>query len=78
MLENLKPLLEQQNACAVVTRVAEHPDTNEKDVELIRQYLDDPNWGHYQLANALRAKGINVHKDSIIRHRQKRCPCWTI
>ena len=78
MLEDLKSLSDINSPCSVIKRVEEHPDTTEKDLDLIRQYLDDENWGHYQLSNALRVKGINVHKDSIIRHRQKRCPCWKI
>jgi hypothetical protein len=76
MLEDLQKPLDEVQRCKVLERVAEHPDTTEKDVELARQYLDDPNWGAYALANALRRKGINVHKDSITRHREKRCPCW--
>ena len=76
MLEDLKPKVDELTTCKVIERVKEHPDTTEKDVELIRQYMDDPNWGHYQLSHALRKKGINVHKDSILRHREKRCPCW--
>jgi len=76
MLEDLKPLTEHQNSCKVIERVREHPDTTEQDVELVLQYLADEAWGHYQLSHALRKKGIDVHKDSIVRHRQKRCPCW--
>jgi len=78
MLEDLKKPLDEVQGCKVLERVAEHPDTTEEDVELVRQYLDDPNWGAYALANALRRKGINVHKDSVVRHREKRCPCWKI
>ena len=76
MLEDMKPADEQTASCKVIERVEGHPDTTEKDVELVRQYLADAAWGHYQLSSALRKKGIDVHKDSIIRHRQKRCPCW--
>jgi len=78
MLENLTPESNKLGSCKVVERVKEHPDTTEKDVELILQYLEDPKWGHYQLSNALRKKGIDVHKDSIVRHRQRRCPCSMI
>jgi len=76
MLEDMKPADEQTASCKVIERVERHPDTTEKDVELVKQYMDDPSWGHYQLSHALRKRGIDVHKDSIIRHRQKRCPCW--
>lgn len=75
MLEDLRPAAEENNSCKVIKRVKEHPDTTDKDLELVREYLDDPDWGHYQLSSALRAKGIDVHKDSILRHRQGRCPC---
>jgi len=76
MLEDLTAGYDELRTCKVIERVTEHPDTTEKDVELVRQYLDDPKWGHYQLSSALRKKGIDVHKDSIIRHRERRCPCW--
>ena len=76
MLENLKPKFDELATCKVIERVREHPDSTEKDMDLIHQYLDNPEWGHYQLSHALRKKGINVHKDSILRHREKRCPCW--
>jgi len=76
MLEDLEQPFFERATCKVVDRVKEHPDSTEKDIELIMEYLADPNWGHYQLSNALRKKGIDVHKDSIVRHRQKRCPCW--
>ena len=75
LLDDLQPASEIVNACKVIERVEEHPDTTEKDVELVRQYLDDPKWGHYALAKALNQKGIHVHKDSILRHREGRCPC---
>ena len=78
MLEDMAPAGEQTASCKVIERIEAHPDTTEKDVELVKQYMDDPSWGHYQLSYALRKKGIDVHKDSIIRHRQKRCPCWKI
>jgi len=76
MLEDMKRAVEEVASCKVIDRVQDHPDTTEKDIELIKSYMEDPAWGHYQLSNALRKKGINVHKDSIIRHREKRCPCW--
>jgi len=76
MLEDLDPEEAKIFSCKVIERVEAHPDTSEKDVELIKQYMDDSSWGHYQLSYALRKRGIDVHKDSIIRHRQKRCPCW--
>ena len=76
MLDDLKPQHQVVHTCKVIERVEQHPDTTEKDVQLVRQYLDDPNWGAYALSHALRKKGIDVHKDSIVRHRQKRCPCW--
>jgi len=76
MLEDLTPMYDTVNTCKAIERVREHPDSTEKDVELIQQYLDDPKWGNYALATALAKKGIRVHKDSIIRHREKRCPCW--
>jgi len=75
MLEDLDPEEAKIFSCKVIERVEEHPDTTEKDIELILKYLDDKSWGHYQLSNALRRRGINVHKDSIIRHREGRCPC---
>jgi len=75
MLEDLTPAINSQNSCKVIERVQQHPDSTEKDVELIKKYLDDPNWGAYSLATALNKKGISVHKDSIKRHREKRCPC---
>jgi len=78
MLEGLTPAANETASCKVIERVEAHPDTTEKDVELIKQYMDDPSWGHYQLSYALRKRGIDVHKDSIVRHRQKRCPCWKI
>jgi hypothetical protein len=77
MLEDLKPASTIRNTCKVIQRVEEHPDTTDKDVELIRQYLDDPNWGDASLANALTKKGIKVNRDSVRRHRDKRCPCST-
>jgi hypothetical protein len=76
MLEDLTPESNKPYGCLVVERVREHPDTTEKDVEIVLKYMDDSDWGHYQLQNALRKKGIDVHKDSILRHRQRRCPCW--
>ena len=76
MLEDMQKATDQIASCKVIDRVKDHPDTTEKDIELIKSYMDDLSWGHYQLSNALRKKGIDVHKDSIIRHRQKRCPCW--
>jgi len=75
MLEDLTPAADQAQTCKAVQRVREHPDTTERDVELIVEYMNNPAWGHYQLSYALRKKGIDVHKDSIIRHRQGRCPC---
>jgi len=75
MLEDLTPASTNANTCKAIERVREHPDSTEKDIELIKQYLDDPNWGNYALATALNKKGITVHKDSIKRHREKRCPC---
>lgn len=77
MLEDLQQPRDAVNGCKVLERVIEHPDTTEKDVELVLQYLADPKWGNYQLSHALRRKGINVHKDSIVRHREGRCPCST-
>ena len=75
MLEDLVPAKQLAHTCKVIERVEEHPDTTEKDVELVRQYLDDPNWGHTALATALTKKGIIVNRDSVKRHREKRCPC---
>ena len=77
MLEDLIPARKVAHSCKVIERVEEHPDTTEKDVELVRQYLDDPNWGDTALANALTKKGITVNRDSVKRHREKRCPCLT-
>jgi len=62
--------------CLAIERVREHPDATDEDVELMRQYLADANWGAKRLVTALKKKGIKLHTDSIIRHREKRCPCW--
>ena len=78
MLEGLEPESRLRNSCKVIERVQEHPDSTEKDIELVRQYLDDPKWGNSSLANALTKKGIRVNRDSVRRHREKRCPCWII
>lgn len=77
MLEDLNPNNTRFTPpCLAIERVREHPDTTEKDVELMKEYLADPSWGDKQLVTALKKKGIKLHTDSIIRHREKRCPCW--
>lgn len=75
MLEDLTPKGYVQ-PCMAIERVKEHPDTTEKDVELMRQYLaDEDNWPARTLIAALKAKGIFVSRPSIVRHRERRCPC---
>ena len=77
MLEDMNPkTTRHKSPCLPIERVKEHPDTTEKDVQLLLDYLADPSWGDKQLATALTKKGIKAHSDQIIRHREKRCPCW--
>jgi len=75
MLENLDPK-PYVAPCAAMERVKKHPDTTERDVELMRQYLDDQeNWPTRTLARALKQKGIFMERKVIERHRDGRCPC---
>ena len=75
MLENLTSQRYVQ-PCYAIERVREHPDTTEKDVELMRQYLDDERaWPGRTLQTALKQKGIFISRKSIDRHREGRCPC---
>ena len=77
MLEDMNPSKTRFTLpCLAIERVREHPDTTEKDVELMREYLADANWGPKRLVTALKKKGIKLHTDSIHRHREKRCQCW--
>jgi len=56
--------------------VREHPGTNENDIEMMKQYLDDSRaWPARTLVTALKSKGIFISRKSIDRHREGRCPC---
>jgi hypothetical protein len=78
MLEDLKPHKYIQ-PCFALERVREHPESTEKDVEIMKQYLDDAKgWPVRTLEIALKSKGIFVDRKSIERHREGRCPCWKI
>ena len=75
MLEDLKPDKYIQ-PCYAIEKVREHPESTDKDVETMKQYLDDTRgWPARTLVTALKSKGIFVSRKSIDRHREGRCPC---
>jgi len=75
MLEDLRPGKYVQ-PCYALERVREHPGTNENDIEMMKQYLDDSRaWPARTLVTALKSKGIFISRKSIDRHREGRCPC---
>ena len=48
---------------------------NDKDKELLKAALDNPDWGHQTLAVELNNLGILISEHPIRKHRIGRCSC---
>lgn len=74
MLEGLTPEKEPQ-PCRAITLALE---LEAKDAQILLDAYNNPRWTANALANALRARGVNISKDTIRNHKEKTCKCLKI
>lgn len=76
ILADMKPP-EKIRRCKVRT-VKDHLE-DQKDVDLLETYvMDSQNWSTTNLSNALASRGVFLSPNTIMKHRNKACSCWTI
>ena len=73
LLDDLTPPSRHRVLCGVSIAKMQ---LDEKDQQLLEQYIADPRWSSTALSKALESKGIDVAHQSLGRHRRKDCSCW--
>jgi len=71
MLEGLEP--KKREALCIVAREAAKLDKN--DLKILLDAMADPRWTTNALADALEERGFGARRNSIMRHRTKKCGC---
>lgn len=71
MLEGLAPK-QKEAICVLMRRAAE---LDKADFDILMDAVADPKWSSNGLAEALRNRGFQVHKNAVSEHRNKVCCC---
>jgi hypothetical protein len=72
MLEGLTPPVEERLCAFIVNAVDQLTD---KDLQILKENLDDPRWTHSHLAKALIERGFKCYDDQVRQHRTGKCRC---
>lgn len=72
MLEGLTPPVEER-ICAFILNAANQLD--KKDMQILRENLEDTRWSHAQLTKALTERGFKCYDDQVRLHRKGKCRC---
>jgi hypothetical protein len=72
MLEGLTPPV-RELLCAFIINAADQ--LSDKDMEILRENLDDPRWSHKGLSVALSERGFKCYDDQVRQHRTGKCRC---
>jgi hypothetical protein len=72
MLEGLTPPV-REPLCAFIINATDH--LNDKDLEILRESLEDSRWSHKGLAEALTERGFKCYDDQVRQHRTGKCRC---
>lgn len=72
MLEGLTPPVEER-LCAFIVNAANQLDA--KDLQILKENLDDSRWSHKGLAEALTERGFKCYDDQVRQHRTGKCRC---
>jgi uncharacterized protein (DUF1778 family) len=72
VLENLRPRAKEKT-CKVKS-IALRLD--ESDAKILLDAADDPTWSGKALSRALKDRGLEISDTTLLRHRDKTCPCY--
>ncbi len=72
MLEGLQPK-QKEALCGLMRKAAAELDAD--DYKILMDAIDDPRWTSNGLAEALRERGFQVHKNAVGEHRKGACIC---